>query len=194
MHWVTREHLHLDRVASPWLVLRFIDPDARFSFVPWGEEKSASPDAIPFALPGAELGPHDIDGSTFKKIMTKYALSDPALERLSQVIQSGIDFVLHETLPSINDLDGCIATGLVAIAEGMMLTNQSDDAILQASLPVYDALYANFMTQERVRIEGIVVPRGEDGRGPSAMVEVLRGVFANQAIIGQSPCRGGNQP
>ena len=59
MKWVTRDYVHLDRVACPWLIKRFIDKEAEFVFVPWGEESKRPADAIPFALPGAELGPHD---------------------------------------------------------------------------------------------------------------------------------------
>src|ERR1700691_2338669 len=64
MKWVTRDFVHLDRVASPWLIKRFIDRDAVFVFVPWGAEERRPADAIPFALPGAEIGPHDQEGTT----------------------------------------------------------------------------------------------------------------------------------
>lgn len=57
MKWVTRDYVHLDRVASPWLITRFVDPQAEFVFVPWGAEDQRAADAIPLALPGAELGP-----------------------------------------------------------------------------------------------------------------------------------------
>jgi hypothetical protein len=79
MKWVTRDFVHLDRVASPWLIKRFIDRDAVFVFVPWGKEDRRPADAIPFALPGAEIGPHDHEGTTFAKLLKKYRLDDPAL-------------------------------------------------------------------------------------------------------------------
>jgi hypothetical protein len=81
MKWVTRDFVHLDRVASPWLIKRFIDRDAVFVFVPWAGEDAAPAVAVPFALPGAEIGPHDAEGSTFAKLLAKYQLDDPALHQ-----------------------------------------------------------------------------------------------------------------
>ena len=63
MKWVTRDFVHLDRVASPWLIKRFVDRDAEFVFVPWLEEDARPPDAVPLALPGGELSAHDAAGT-----------------------------------------------------------------------------------------------------------------------------------
>jgi hypothetical protein len=86
MKWVTRDFVHLDRVACPWLIRRFIDTDAEFVFVPWGEESRRPADAIAFAIPGAELGPHDAQGTTFEKLLAKYKLDDPSLAEIQRVI------------------------------------------------------------------------------------------------------------
>jgi hypothetical protein len=177
MKWVTRQHVHLDRVASPWLIKRFVDPDAEFVFVPWLQEDQRPADAVPLALPGAELGPHDAAGTTFEKIVAKYRLDDPAIGRLGRVIKAGVDFVIHGSKPAPDDIDGQTAVGLVTIAEGMWLIAADDDAILEAGFVVYDALYANFRTQEIVAANKLTLPGHADGRGPSSLVEFLRATF-----------------
>jgi hypothetical protein len=162
MKWVTRDFVHLDRVASPWLIKRFIDKDAVFVFVPWGAEDRCPPDAVPFGLPGAEIGPHDEAGSTFQKLLAKYALDDPALHSMAHVIQAGIDYVLHDTQPDAGDR---AAIGLLAISEGTMLLEDDDAAIIARSLPVYDALYAFFTAHP--------LPAHE-GQGPTRPTRYLR--------------------
>jgi hypothetical protein len=178
MKWVTREYVHLDRVAAPWLIKRFVDPQAEFVFVPWLHEDRRPSDAVPLAIPGTELGPHDAAGTTFEKVAAKYALDDPALARLGRVIRAGVDFVLHERRPAPDDIDGQTAVGLVTFAEGMWLTHGDDRAILEASFTVYDALYANFRMQHIVALRKLTVPGHADGRGPSAQVEFLRAAYA----------------
>ena len=177
MKWVTREYVHLDRVASPWLIKRFVDRDAEFVFVPWLQEDQRPNDAIPFGLPGAELGPHDASGTTFQKIAAKYELSDPAIARLGHVIRAGVAYVLEGFRPGPDDVDGQIAVGLLAFAEGMALVQQRDNAILDASYVVYDALYANFRTHALVESQGLTVPGNLDGRGPSLEFEFRRSVY-----------------
>ena len=176
MKWVTRDYVHLDRVASPWLIKRFVDPDATFVFVPWGREDQRPTDAIPLALPGAELGPHDATGTTFQKILTKYKLSDPALQRLAHVVGKGVDYVLHGFRPAADDADGQIAVGLLAMAEGMLLLNTDDTRILESSFVIYDALYANFRAHHLAAAQGRVIPEHQ-GRGPTLPTEFLRQVL-----------------
>jgi hypothetical protein len=176
MKWVTRDFVHLDRVASPWLIKRFVDRDAEFGFVPWGAEHRCPADAIPLALPGAELGPHDAAGTTFQKILAKYRLTDPALHRMARVVAKGVDYVLHDFRPDAGDTDGQIAVGLLGFAEGMLLVNDADARILEASLPVYDALYANFRAHALVAAQGLTLPAHE-GRGPTRPTEFLRNVL-----------------
>jgi len=177
MKWVTRQYLHLDRVATPWLIVRFIDPDAEFTFVPWKEEHLAPADAIGFAIPGAELGSHDHDGTTFAKVMRKYKLVDPALDRMAEVIEAGVAYVLEDYRPPAADHAGQTAVGLLAFAEGVFLTHQSDLGILAASFPVYDALYANFKVLELLKSKKMEMPNDHDGRGPSKMFEGLRRLY-----------------
>jgi hypothetical protein len=174
--WVTRDYVHLDRVASPWLIRRFVDRDAEFVFVPWGEEDKRPTDAIPFALPGAELGPHDASGTTFQKILTKYGLDDPALERIARIIAAGVDYVLHCYRPPQDDTEGQMAVGLLAISEGMMLINDQDNHIIESSLGVYDALYANFRGHDLIAAKGQNLP-DHQGKGPTLPTQVLRAIL-----------------
>ena len=183
MLWVTREYLHLDRVASPWLIRRFVDQSAAFCYVPWKQEHLAPADAIPLALPGAELSPHDDEGSTFRKVLKKYNIKDEALERICKIIDAGIAYVLRGYRPDSTDHEGQMAVGLLAIAEGLSLTNQTDDEILAASFPIYDALYANFSTQNAMLAQDIILEHPpKDGRGPSMIFEVTRDVY-NKSVL-----------
>ncbi len=175
MKWVTRNYVHLDRVACPWLIRRFVDHDATFVFVEWGAKEWPA-DAIPFALPGAELGPHDASGPTFTKILDKYRLADPALVRIGRVIKAGVDVVLHDYVPGADDVDGQVAVGLLAVSEGMMLTHLTDPTVLEASYPVYDALYANFKAHALVEERGLTLPL-PTSRGPAEKTEFLRAVL-----------------
>lgn len=173
MQWITRDYVHLDRVASPWLIKRFVDPEACFIFLPWGEEHQRPADAIPFALPGVELGAHDASGTTFQKILARYRLNEPALERMGRLIARGVDHALHHFQPAADDLDGQIAVGLLAISEGMMLIVDTDDAMIAASLPIYDALYAQLKVQSTLQQHQLSVPP-PTGPGPGEKIRFLR--------------------
>lgn len=173
MRWVTRDFVHLDRVACPWLIKRFIDPAAEFVFVPWGEESRRPADAIPFALPGAELGPHDAAGTTFDKLLAKYRLDDPALAAIARVVRAGVHFVLHGERPAADDEYGQMGYGLLAFSEGISLVERTDAAILAASRPIYDALYANFRAHHLMHEAGLTAPPAA-GKGPTNTVLMLR--------------------
>jgi hypothetical protein len=179
--WVTRNYVHLDRVACPWLIKRFIDPDAKFIFVPWGKEDERPTDAIPFAIPGVELGPHDAQGTTFQKLLTKYKLNDPALNRMAKVIAGGVDYVLHNYRSAPDENHGQMAIGLLAISDGIMLIKESDDQVIEASLVIYDALYANFKAYALLEAKGEELPpRG--GRGPAPKTEFLRALLKGARV------------
>jgi len=176
MKWVTRDFVHLDRVASPWLIRRFIDKDAVFIFVPWGAEERRPPDAIPFALPGAEIGPHDQDGTTFEKLLKKHRIDDPALHAIARVIAAGVHYVLDGYRPVPDDSDGQIAVGLLAVSEGQMLVNTEDVLIIESSLPIYDALYAYFKAHHLAKARGVPLPE-HTGKGPTNPTLYLRGLL-----------------
>jgi hypothetical protein len=134
MKWVTRARPKVDRVACPWLIRRFVDPAAEFLYVPAAEVASvASRDgAIPFDVPGVELGHRGAECS-FDAIIRKYALSDPALGELAQIVR-GADTAAKDLTPE--------SRGLEAVAEGFRLVYRDDHELLERELPVYDALYA----------------------------------------------------
>jgi hypothetical protein len=140
MKWVTRATVHLDRVASPWLILRFIDADAEFLFVdPTG---SWPDDAIPFALPGADLGMHDHDGTTFDKILSAYGLDSPVLADLAAIVGAAVRHVLEEDQSGASDEVVQRGVALALISEGLMLQRVDDLGIIAASMELYDSLFA----------------------------------------------------
>lgn len=136
MKWVTREHVKVDRVACPWLIRKFVDPEAQFLFVPADRvmEVARQQDAIPFDVPGVELGHHE-GRCSFEAIVTKYEIADPAIHKLAQIVH-GADVA--------NDLYGSPeAPGLKAVALGFAaLALRDDHEILMREFIVYDALYA----------------------------------------------------
>jgi hypothetical protein len=135
MKWVTRSHVHVDRVACPWLITRFIDNEAEFLFVPKGEIDRVVKEtgAIPFDAPGVELGHHE-GHCSFESILLKYDLKEPGLVRLAQIVHAAdID----------EDIDKePIAHGLEAIASGYSLRYPEDLENLEHQFEVYDGLYA----------------------------------------------------
>ena len=144
MRWITRAHVKVDRVACPWLVRKFVDPEAEFVFVP-ADRIAAETDrlgAIPFDVEGAELGHHGLRCS-FEAILDKYDLTgDPALVLLGRIVNGA-------------DTDNALyrqpeGPGLKAVAEGFQRLGYRDDhEVNAAEWIVYDALYA--YAQEMVR-------------------------------------------
>jgi hypothetical protein len=133
MKWVTRSHVHVDRVACPWLIRRFVDSEAEFLFVSRSRvaEVATTEMAIPFDAPGVELGHHD-GKCSFEAILEKYQLTDPALLRLAKIV-SGAD---------TRRFEDPISTGLEAIAVGYALRFPDDSENVELQFEVYDALYA----------------------------------------------------
>ena len=144
MKWITREGVKVDRVACPWLIKKFVDPEAEFFFVPADQvmKESKSLGAIPFDAPGAELGHQDKECS-FEAILKKYNLGkDPALALLAKIV-NGAD--TDNTL--YHQPEG---PGLNAIAEGFRHLGYKDDhEINDAEWIVYEALFA--YCQEMIR-------------------------------------------
>jgi len=139
MLWVTSAHVHLDRVASPWLIARFVDDDASFAFLAPGQ--AVPPEAVPFALPAADLGPHDDQGSTFRKILRRYGLALPELDKMADCVEVGIALALGRPLPEVtHDL---IVHGktMASFSEAMAVLDPDDASNLGASARFYDALY-----------------------------------------------------
>jgi hypothetical protein len=135
MKWVTRSHVHVDRVACPWLIKRFIDSDAELIFVPKSQVDQVATDteAIPFDAPGVELGHHD-GKCSFETIIEKYGLTDPGLLWLAEIVH-------YADVSADIDTDP-IARGLEVIAVGYSLRFPDDLENLSHQFGVYDALYA----------------------------------------------------
>ena len=134
MKWVTRSHVHVDRVACPWLILRFVDSEAEFIFVPRSmvNEVAEKEGAIPFDAPSVELGHHQ-GKCSFEAIIEKYKLNDPALLRLAKIVHAA----------DTNEMDSePLARGFEAIAVGYSLRFPDDKENLAHQFEMYDALYA----------------------------------------------------
>jgi hypothetical protein len=136
VRFVTRKNAAVDRIACPWLIRRFIDPDAEFLFVEAGDVARAASemDATPFDVDGAELG--HVDGRcSFESILLRYALDDPALHRLAAIVHGADVAADLQMTPE--------AAGLKAVAMGFrQMYGDRDLEKLEAEMPVYDALYA----------------------------------------------------
>ncbi|MHB8113723.1 MAG: chromate resistance protein ChrB domain-containing protein [Bellilinea sp.] len=135
MKWITRSHVHVDRVACPWLITRFIDNEAEFLFVPASqiEQVARESGAIPFDAPGVELGHHD-GRCSFETIVLHYGLKEPGLLRLAKIVHAA-------DIDADIDLDP-LARGIEAIATGFSLRFPNDEENLALQFEVYDALYA----------------------------------------------------
>jgi len=132
MKWITREKIKVDRVACPWLILRFIDPEAEFIFLPSSTDWSRIKNGIVYDVPDCELGHHGEDVS-FNSILKKYKLTDPVLALLGEIVRAA-DSHPRDPHPT--------GEGLRWIASGFSALGLTDHEILERELVVYDALYA----------------------------------------------------
>ena len=133
MKWVTRANPKVDRVACPWLIKKFVDPDAEFLYASADQVMAVAEreGATPYDVPNVELG-HQGAECSFDAIIKKYNLSDPALNKLALIVR-GADTAAKDLTPE--------SRGLEAIATGFQLTYDDDHEQLAAELPVYEALY-----------------------------------------------------
>jgi hypothetical protein len=141
MRWITKSHLHLDRAATPWLVCRFVDPDAEFAFVDW-DEPTPEEDAIPFGMAGVQLSAHDERGTCFHKVLIQYELTDPALVQMERIIASGVADALG-TPPPVDqtETEATLGAALNRIGTGMGLAF-GDEEHLRAAMALYEAVFA----------------------------------------------------
>jgi len=143
MKWITREKVKVDRVACPWLIRKFVDPQAEFVFVP-GEQvvvKAHELGATPFDIEGCELGHHGEDVS-FNSILKKYKLTDPALALVGEIVRAA------DSHPSNPHPAG---EGLRWVAFGFSALGLNDHEILEREFIVYDALYEECRRRIRER-------------------------------------------
>jgi rhodanese-related sulfurtransferase len=132
--WITRERPKIDRIACPWLIRRFIDPRAEFFYVPTSEvfTQAAAMNAVAYDIPGAPVS-HVGASCSFDALLAGFGIHAPALQRLATIVR-GADTDCLDLAPQ--------SAGLLALSLGMSRTRAVDADMLEAMLPVYDALYA----------------------------------------------------
>ncbi len=131
--WVTRERPKIDRIACPWLIRRFIDPDAEFIYVPARDVLTVanSTGAIPYDVPGVEFT-HVGERCSFDTFIARYNLTDPALLAVAEAVRGADTDRLDLAAP---------AAGLFAISLGLSANVPDDHEMLRYGLLIYDALY-----------------------------------------------------
>ena len=134
MKWVTRERPKIDRIACPWLIARFIDPDAEFLYVPADRvlRMAQETGAIPYDIPGVEHG-HVGELCSFDAFLKLHNLTDPALQELAVIVR-GADTARLELAPQ--------CAGLLAVSLGLSALYRDDHEMLKHGMVMYDALYA----------------------------------------------------
>jgi hypothetical protein len=134
MKWVTRARPKIDRIACPWLIARFIDPQAEFLYVAGDQVMAvaAQTGATPYDVPGVEMG-HVGEFCSFDAFVAKYKLDDPALQQLARIVR-GADTSRLDLTPQ--------SAGLYAISLGLSRNFEDDHEMLRHGMVMYDALYA----------------------------------------------------
>lgn len=134
MKWITRERPKIDRLACPWLIKNFVDPEAEFIYVPAAQvkEQAALLEAIAFDVPDVEYS-HYEDKCTFDYILQKHHLTEPALQTLALIVR-GADTDRHDIASQ--------ASGLWAISAGLAYNTEDDNELLRKGMMLYDALYS----------------------------------------------------
>ena len=132
--WITRERPKIDRIACPWLISRFIDPLARFEYVPAARvlDEAKARGAVAYDLPGAAVT-HRGERCSFDALLEDFALTEPALDRLATIVR-GADTDRHDLAPQ--------CAGLLATSLGLSRRFARDLEMLEHAMPVYDGLYA----------------------------------------------------
>jgi hypothetical protein len=128
MKWATRAGAKIDRSACAWLIRRFIDPDAEFTFVQ--DPGDVPPDATAFEIPGAALGHHD-GRCTFEVMVERYGLSEPGLQRVGEIVHEADIGDERHAAPE--------AAGLDAIVRGIAMLGD-DRGTIESTGPIFDAL------------------------------------------------------
>jgi hypothetical protein len=136
MKWITWEHIGVDRMASAWLIRRWIDPQAEFHFIPMGEKPSPKA-GEPFDIPGARFSHHG-GHCTFYALVKAHKLNDPILKRIAQMVDEADEFQEVSVEPA--------AAGLDLICRGLSQISRDDFEAMDRGALVYDAVYAQLKT------------------------------------------------
>lgn len=132
MKWVTWERVGVDRMASAWLIRRFVDPEAKFAFVPVGQQPLPE-EAEPFDIPGVRYS-HRRGHCTFHTLLQEFGLTDPVLQRIARIVDEADVVQVVNLEPT--------APGLDLICRGIRETSPDDQTALDRGQMVYDAVYA----------------------------------------------------
>ena len=132
--WVTRERPKIDRIACPWLIRRFIDPQAEFLYVPVADVRriAVERDAMPYDIPDVKFS-HDGERCSFDAFLKAFFLGEPALDELARIVR-GADTGRLDMAPQ--------AAGLLSVSLGLSRLYKDDHEMLEHGMVVYDALYA----------------------------------------------------
>lgn len=131
MHFITREHVHVDRIATAWAIRRFVDPHATFEFVRRTRDVSKL-DGVAFDIRGAELSHRD-GRCTFERLLDKFELRDRALARMGMIIR-GADLPHEDGMPPES-------AGVLAVFDGIRDTSATDEERIHRGSAICDALY-----------------------------------------------------
>jgi hypothetical protein len=135
--WITWEQIGVDRMACGWLIRKYIDPDAEFTFIPMNQ--MAVPEGgEPFDIPGVRLSHHQ-GHCTFHTILREYHLTDPVLQRIARIVDEA-DVVQEATVEAA-------APGLDLICRGIRRTSPDDFVAMERGRVIYDALYAELVSE-----------------------------------------------
>ena len=136
MRWVTRKQPHVDRCASAWLIKRFIDPEAEFTFI---ERHDPIPEgAIAFTLPGAEIKPMEGVSTTYDALMERYGVTDPVARAMQAAIR---DFEI-DAAEDLSRVRRPESAGIALILRGLARVSDSDEQIVERAMVILDALAA----------------------------------------------------
>lgn len=182
MKWITRDRPKIDRIACPWLIKRFVDPEAQFYFVAYDQVLKIAEElhATPFDVLGVEYT-HYGDECTFDYIIKKHQLKDPALRSMATIVRAA-DTDRHDFANQ--------ASGLWAISAGLSYNFKDDHELLRQGMILYEGLYswARFLQQEKHTqnpVEGLLLDvykkflKRERGREPTWAKE-LRAIIQDQ--------------
>ena len=137
--WTTREHIHIDRLCSAWLIKRFIDPKAKFAFAPEGK---LPPRAIPFDVFGKEFSHHG-DNCTFETLLSAFQIKDKALNEIAQIV--------HDIDIKDNKFGRIEAAGFDAVVRSLSDSLDNDQKTIDLGFVLLDALYKHFFTTTKTK-------------------------------------------
>lgn len=139
MKWVTRQHVGIDRMASAWLITRFIDPKANFAFIPDPTDRPDPALGEPFDMPGVRLT-HRQGHCTFHTMVQEYGLDDPTLHRIARIVDEADTIQEAPVEPA--------AVGVDWVCRGLRMICHDDEEALQHGFRLFEGLYAYLQHEE----------------------------------------------